>query len=175
MVQNNLSGLAGESQRDSGLKPKVARNELPWVDVVRNFFNPNGVVAAPWSTVPQPRWGWWDSLQLTQGSSFLATLGWRTQSRWDCRQTSPETISGVAAGHGPVETAGINTHFQPSLRDLNRFATFPGVETPGYCRSSLRDGDGGADVAPTELKNILDAGSTKIPLLRSWEIDLARN
>ena len=28
---------------------------------------------------------------------------------------------------------------QPSLRDLNRFASQPGVETPGYCRSSLRD------------------------------------
>jgi len=26
-----------------------------------------------------------------------------------------------------------------SLRDLNHFATQPGVETPGYCRSSLRD------------------------------------
>jgi hypothetical protein len=92
MAQNNLSGLAGESQRDSGSKPKVARHELPWVAVVRNFFNPNGVVAASWSTVPQPRWGWGNLIQLTQGSSFVATLGWRTQSRWDCRQRRNQNL-----------------------------------------------------------------------------------
>jgi hypothetical protein len=28
---------------------------------------------------------------------------------------------------------------RPSLRDSIRFASQPGVETPGYCRSSLRD------------------------------------
>jgi hypothetical protein len=26
---------------------------------------------------------------LTQGSSFLATMGWRTQSLWDCQSTRP--------------------------------------------------------------------------------------
>ena len=31
----------------------------------------------------QPRWGWEFSSPLTQGSSFVATLGWRMQSRWD--------------------------------------------------------------------------------------------
>jgi hypothetical protein len=81
-----LIGLANESQRDSGPKPKVARHELPWVNGVRNFSNPNGVAAFRRPTVPQPRWGWWDLSRLTQGSSSLATLGWRTQSRWDCPQ-----------------------------------------------------------------------------------------
>jgi hypothetical protein len=32
---------------------------------------------------PQPRWGWHLPTQFTQGSSLLATLGWRTQSLWD--------------------------------------------------------------------------------------------
>src|SRR6266545_3338148 len=35
-----LENSNGESQRDSGVKPRVARNELPWVNV-RSVFNPN--------------------------------------------------------------------------------------------------------------------------------------
>src|SRR5882672_6303555 len=35
-AQKNLRGLANESQRDSDPKPKVARHELPWVNVVQN-------------------------------------------------------------------------------------------------------------------------------------------
>ena len=74
-----------ESQRDSGSKPKVARHELPWVNVIQINFNPNGVVASLTKQPTQPRWGWSDFLQLTQGSSCLATLGWWTQSLWDCQ------------------------------------------------------------------------------------------
>ena len=33
--------------------------------------------------VTQPRWGWDQIALLTQGSSFLATLGIGTESRWD--------------------------------------------------------------------------------------------
>jgi hypothetical protein len=74
-----------------------------------NFWQPSRLLATvPSRAVPQPRWGWGNSLPLTQGS--FATLGWRTQSRWDWH----------------------------------------------------------TDVAPTELRNNLGAGSTKIPLLRSW-------
>jgi hypothetical protein len=77
-----LRGLANESQRDSGPKPKVARNELPWVNVGQNFSNPNGVAAFRRPIVTQPRWGWRDLARVTQGSRFAPTLGWRTQSRW---------------------------------------------------------------------------------------------
>ena len=35
----------------------------------------------------QPRWGWADSGKLTQGSSSLATLGWRPESRWDSAES----------------------------------------------------------------------------------------
>jgi|GEM_PF-344818 len=83
------NATAGESQKDSGSKPRVARltsparTELPWVNVVQNFFNPNGVVSVLTAQSPQPRWGW-RILRLTQGSSYLATLGWTTQSPRDC-------------------------------------------------------------------------------------------
>ena len=35
----------GESQRDSVMQPRVARNELPWV-AGQIVFNPNGVVTS---------------------------------------------------------------------------------------------------------------------------------
>jgi hypothetical protein len=95
LAQTNLSELEAESQRDSGLQPKVARHALPWVNVACNVSNPNGVVALARPTVAQPRWGCGDFSRLTQGSSSLATLGWRTQSRWDWPQTS---LSGLANG-----------------------------------------------------------------------------
>jgi hypothetical protein len=34
-----------ESQRDSGVKPRVARHELPWENRIRTLSNPNGVAA----------------------------------------------------------------------------------------------------------------------------------
>ena len=88
LVITHISGTtsAGESQRDSGAKPKVARHELPWVNGVWSPANPNGVAASARPAQTQPRWGWRDFLRLTQGSSCLATLGWWTQSLWDCPQ-----------------------------------------------------------------------------------------
>ena len=44
-----------ESQRDSGLKPRVARNELPWADA-RITPNPNGVSSFTVTRGTQPRW-----------------------------------------------------------------------------------------------------------------------
>ena len=43
---NAFGNSRAESQRDSGLKPRVARNELPW-DIAASATNPNGVVATP--------------------------------------------------------------------------------------------------------------------------------
>jgi hypothetical protein len=71
-----------ESQQDSGLKPRVARNALPWVVVVVDF-NPNGVALAFLYRGATPL-GLWSCDRFSQGSSFLATLGWMTQSLWDC-------------------------------------------------------------------------------------------
>jgi len=94
-----------ESQRDSGSKPKVvhppqwlrgrlhsggarcyggrARNELPW-GMRRKTNNPNGVAAQRLKLDATPL-GLKTIEPGTQGSSFLATLGWKTQSLWDCR------------------------------------------------------------------------------------------
>ena len=48
----------GESQRDSGTKPRVARHELPWEYRTKRTSTPNGVVAEGILVEPQPRWGY---------------------------------------------------------------------------------------------------------------------
>src|SRR5205809_5832727 len=49
--------LSLESQRDSAIKPRVARNELPWVRGAQNN-NPNGVATCgACSREPKPHWG----------------------------------------------------------------------------------------------------------------------
>jgi hypothetical protein len=52
--------------------------------------------------------------------------------RWGGKRTllSPEGMAERRRSRAPV---------QPSLRDLFCGDSFPGVETPGYCRQSLRD------------------------------------
>jgi len=75
-----------ESQRDSDPKPKVARNELPW-ETRAEADNPNGVAARRRKHDTTPL-GLKTIRHETQGSSFLATLGWKTQSLWDWRTGS---------------------------------------------------------------------------------------
>src|SRR6185503_3006313 len=57
IITHNFQGnVFAESQRDSATKPRVARNELPWVRVV-DISNPERVASScvPW--LAQPRWG----------------------------------------------------------------------------------------------------------------------
>src|SRR5450756_700199 len=42
--------------------------------------------------MPQPRWGCGFWGRLSQGSSCLATLGWRPESRWDSGSEFPKGI-----------------------------------------------------------------------------------
>ena len=79
-----------ESQRDSILQPRVASNELPWA-VAQNDFNLNGVVSRFLVRAATPL-GLLTRVQLSQGSSCLATLGWRMQSLWDCKNAD---LSGI--------------------------------------------------------------------------------
>ena len=83
-----------ESQRDSAPKPRVASRELPWE---KRVGSANGVVAR-WRSGDTTPVGLKIARALTQGSlADSATLGWRTQSLWDCRTTG---ISGVPYGNG---------------------------------------------------------------------------
>jgi hypothetical protein len=47
--------------------------------------------------------------------------------------------NGLACASSPAGTAEPARPFRPSLRDSIHFASPPDVETPGYCRSSMRD------------------------------------
>jgi|GEM_PF-385982 len=91
---------AAESQRDSVLQPRVARNELPW-ECRPDAHNPNGVatrrgVRGSRATTPL---GLPPFAFQTQGSACRATLSWRTQSRWDCGEER-----GLQAARTCVET-----------------------------------------------------------------------
>jgi len=111
-----------ESQRDSAPKPRVAESaRLPWEKRVVSA-NPNGVVARGrrWGTTPL---GLKPARSLTQGSlADSATLGWRTQSLWDCR-----TIGLSVVPHG--------TGLARSIRKALRLARiFPPLERRGRAR-----------------------------------------
>ena len=79
----SFGNSGAESQRDSGAKPRVARHEQPW-ETVSLAYNPNGVAAWLGKHDATPS-GLKTIATPTQGSSCLATLGWRAQSLWDCR------------------------------------------------------------------------------------------
>ncbi len=57
-------------------------------------MNPNGVPSArtarDWGRGIQPRWGCFDLMVGSQGSSCLATLGWMMERRW--RSSPPGEI-----------------------------------------------------------------------------------
>ena len=129
-----------------------------------------------------------------------------TSASQETMECSYVPLSFHALRTGTVRAPSATRQFQPSLRDSIHFATSPGVETPGYGRSSFRDKTAvrfgklrrsdlfvenqsvqdsklrrsgifrrHKDVAPTELNNFLIALATKIPLLRSWQMQTARN
>src|SRR6266576_591048 len=126
---NALREFRDESQRDSGTKPRVARNELPR-ETWPKANNPNGVAARRPKPDATPL-GLEPTGRLTQGrttfccicnkslysrsgrflgSSFLAIprlRDWRTQSLWDC------SIACFFAGSLDISLA---RNFRKSLR-----------------------------------------------------------
>ena len=96
VIRMSCWNFPDESQRDSGSKPRVARNELPWENALR-INNPNGVASSPSQDATTPL-GLKTIPTQTQGSSCLATLGWETQSRWDCRSARSSRASLLIAG-----------------------------------------------------------------------------
>src|ERR1035441_1646480 len=87
----NSAVLQLQSQRDCGLQPRVARNELPWVGV-RTVFNPNGVVSPGRHRAATPL-GLFPATRFSQGSSSLATLGFVPESLWDSSLEIPQGIT----------------------------------------------------------------------------------
>jgi hypothetical protein len=74
----------GFRPKAQGCAPGATLGHLP-----ANIINRNAVAAIPSSSVARdvchnPVGVGDDLIPFTQGSSFLATLGWRTQSLWDC-------------------------------------------------------------------------------------------
>ncbi len=79
---SKMVGTASQSQRDCIHQPRVARNELPWVNGKRNFQPQRGCIfPAPMGCNPF-RVDYF-CFTVTQGISFLATLGWMMESLWD--------------------------------------------------------------------------------------------
>src|SRR5881396_2017156 len=79
-----------QSQRDCVCQPRVARNELPWV-AARSVSNPNGVASRFHGLAATPL-GLFVLAAMSQGSSFLATLGFRLESLWDSVLQFPKGI-----------------------------------------------------------------------------------
>jgi hypothetical protein len=90
-----------ESRRDSIIKPRVARHELPGVRRFELPINPNGVVSARWKRRCNPVGVEADFRRSSQGSSCLATLGWTMQSLWDWPATVTKDV-----GNEPSEGRG---------------------------------------------------------------------
>ena len=59
----------------------------------RMASTPTGVAFIRPTARTQPLWGWCPLAGLTQGSSFLATLGLATESRWDSRSFRPRLVA----------------------------------------------------------------------------------
>ena len=86
-----------QSQRDCVTQPRVARNELLWVKVTDNSQPQRGCglvlfLSSSATTLSglDPRWR-----AFSQGSSFLATLGFIAESLWDSAAAKCIKLAGV--------------------------------------------------------------------------------
>src|SRR5207247_2301508 len=82
-LNERLVPADSQSRRDCVLQPRVARNELPW-EIVQTASQPQRGCGRARHPRTQFRWGWLALARRTQGSSFLATLGFVAQSLRDC-------------------------------------------------------------------------------------------
>ena len=93
----NPNGILAQS-------PGLRVRELPWeIDGLRH--NPNGVAARLDGEDTTPL-GLERVSHLTQGSSCLATLGWRTQSLWDCTAGPAKQAVHSAGRRGHSDSPG---------------------------------------------------------------------
>jgi len=86
-------GAVSQSQRDCVLQPRVARNELPWVEWIGDL-SPKGV-ASPGRRHAATPLGLFILNPVSQGSSFLATLCFKSESLWDSSIGLPRGITAL--------------------------------------------------------------------------------
>src|SRR3989454_369532 len=122
-MRNRLNHILGEelpeSRRDSATKPRVARNELPWVSCLGTSQPQRGCglmasVGGEGGHNPVGVEAWF--ARFPRVARRLATLGWRTQSLWDWLMASV----GGEGGHNPV---GVEAWFARFPRVARRLAT----------------------------------------------------
>ena len=134
---NAMCGIEQHFQRPSafrriptGFRPKAQGCEARATLGNRHhgISNPNGVVAGFASCqsrqrTPQPRWGCVPFRIVTQGSSFLATLGFVSQSLWDCpTRISTQIFNGIS-NQCPASRARIPTGFRLKAQGCEPRAT----------------------------------------------------
>jgi hypothetical protein len=83
MVREGIPTNCVKSQRDCVTQPRVATKELPWVPGQKTLHNAEGVAASRERIGRNPFGVDVLFYRLSQGSSFVATLGWRLESLWD--------------------------------------------------------------------------------------------
>src|SRR6185369_16075665 len=111
-----------QSQRDCVPKPRVARNELPWGNGGKTKPQRGFGFGERAPRVATPL-GLFFCAPLTQGSSFLATLGFVTESRWDSKKRHF------------FQPTDLRTAWAPGKPQWQRFQ-FPAV--PALARSASR-------------------------------------
>ena len=123
LAQTNLSGLA-----NGGV-------------LVAKRLDCGGFSAALPRTLPARRPQSGDESPQSKRSARFVSAAAFGSSRRDSVRIARRFNAGIASSGAPspAGTAEPARSFQPSLRDLIHFALQPGVETPGYCRSSLWD------------------------------------
>ena len=110
-VQVNPNGIAASS-------PGLRACELPW-EIVQATSQPHRGCGRARRPRTQPRWGWPVPTRWTQGSSFLATLGFVPESLWDSRDfltKMPRRIRLCRAGQGISRHSVLATYVDEPLQ-----------------------------------------------------------
>jgi len=113
-----------QSQRDCVFSPGLRGTSYPGCQVVWVPTPRAKGVVSPFPAEPQPRWplGLFAFGHLSQGSSFLATLGFESESLWDSRTRFPKGIMPCPAMTAPHHADLIS---RPALRRWGRLEARP--------------------------------------------------
>ena len=104
-------GIKSFREYPNGIKlfsPALAMKSPTLGNGMDDAINPERVVWFAWvrrARVMQPRWGWKLFGTMTQGSSFLATLGWMIQSLWDLSRAFRLVINLLRHAQGKMTAA----------------------------------------------------------------------